>query len=115
MDVLIVFLSKEFIINKNKHWERIHIKDFEKMKALSLFEENRAKIMSVFFDILHRLSRECAVQSVILPAIRYIESNYQGPRLSNAEFAKLLSTTVKTVNYGKERKLLYLKICIKGC
>lgn len=65
-----------------------YIKDFEKMKALSLFEENRTKMMSVFYNMLHRLSRESSVQSVILPAIRYIESNYQSPGLSNAELAK---------------------------
>ena len=65
-----------------------YIKDFEKMKALSLFEENRAKMMSVFYNILHRLSTESSVRSVIIPAIRYIESNYQNPKLSNAELAE---------------------------
>ena len=65
-----------------------YIKDFEKMKALSLFEENRAKMMSVFYNILHRLSTESSVHNVILPAIRYIESNYQNPKLSNAELAE---------------------------
>ena len=65
-----------------------YIKDFEKMKALSLFEENRAKMMSVFYNILHRLSTESSVRSVIIPAIRYIESNYQHPKLSNAELAE---------------------------
>ena len=58
------------------------------MKALSLFEENRAKMMSVFYNILHRLSTESSVRSVIIPAIRYIESNYQNPKLSNAELAE---------------------------
>ena len=58
------------------------------MKALSLFEENRAKMMSVFYNILHRLSTESSVRNVILPAIRYIESNYQNPKLSNAELAE---------------------------
>ena len=62
-----------------------YIKDFEKMKALSLFEENRAKIMSVFYSILHRLSTESSVRNVIIPAIKYIEKNYQNPKLSNAE------------------------------
>ena len=66
----------------------IYIKDFEKMKALSLFDENRAEIMSIFYNILHRLSTESSVHNVILPAIRYIESNYQNPKLSNAELAK---------------------------
>lgn len=65
-----------------------YVKDFEKMKALSLFEENRAKMMSVFYNMLHRLSTESSVQNVILPAIRYIESNYQNPKLSNAELAE---------------------------
>ena len=65
-----------------------YIKDFEKMKALSLFEENRAKMMSVFYNILHRLSTENSVRNVIVPAIRYIESNYQNPKLSNAELAE---------------------------
>lgn len=65
-----------------------YIKDFEKMKALSLFEENRAKMMSVFYNMLHRLSTESSVHNVILPAIRYIESNYQNPKLSNAELAE---------------------------
>ena len=65
-----------------------YIKDFEKMKALSLFEENRAKIMSVFYSILHRLSTESSVRNVIIPAIKYIEKEYQNPKLSNAELAE---------------------------
>ena len=65
-----------------------YIKDFEKMKALSLFEENRAKIMSVFYSILHRISLESSVRNVIIPAIKYIEKNYQNPKLSNAELAE---------------------------
>lgn len=65
-----------------------YIKDFEKMKALSLFEENRAKTMSVFYSILHRLSLESSVRNVIIPAIKYIEKNYQNPKLSNAELAE---------------------------
>lgn len=68
-----------------------YIKDFEKMKALSLFEENRAKMMSVFYGILHRLSTESTVHNVILPAIKYIERNYQNPKLSNAELAEKCS------------------------
>lgn len=65
-----------------------YIIDFEKMKALSLFAENRAKIFSIFYGILHRLSSESTVNSVILPAVKYIESNYQNPSLSNAELAQ---------------------------
>lgn len=65
-----------------------YIKDFEKMKALSLFEENKAKMMSVFYNMLHRLSTDSSVQNVILPAIKYIEKNYQNPKLSNADLAE---------------------------
>lgn len=65
-----------------------YIKDFEKMKALSLFEENRAEIMSVFYSMLHRLSLESSVRNVIIPAIKYIENNYQNPKLSNAALAE---------------------------
>ena len=65
-----------------------YIKDFEEMKSLSLFEENRAKIMSVFYSILHRLSTESSVRNVIIPAIKYIEKEYQNPKLSNAELAE---------------------------
>ena len=65
-----------------------YIKDFEKMKALSLFEENRAKMMSVFYNILHRLSMESSVRNVITPAIKHIEKNYRNPKLSNSQLAK---------------------------
>ena len=65
-----------------------YIKDFEKMIVLSLFEENRTKMMSVFYNILHRLSTESSVHYLILPAIRYIESNYQNPKLSNTDLAE---------------------------
>lgn len=65
-----------------------YVKDFEKLKALSLLEENRAKMMSIFYNILHRLSTESSVRSVIIPAIKYLESNFQNPKLSNAELAE---------------------------
>lgn len=65
-----------------------YIKNFEKMKALSLFEENRAKIMSTFYNVLYRLSTESSVHNIIIPAIKYIENNYQDPKLSNAELAE---------------------------
>ena len=44
--------------------------------------------MSVFYSILHRLSTESSVRNVIIPAIKYIEKNYQNPKLSNAELAE---------------------------
>lgn len=89
---VINFDCKEFLCNEVVSLpiqsSDTYIKDFEKMKALSLFEENRAKMMSVFYNMLHRLSTESSVHDAILPAIRYIESNYQNPKLSNAELAE---------------------------
>lgn len=48
--------------------------DFEKIKTLSLFENNRLKIMSVFYNILQRIASE-SVRSygVLSPAIKMIE------------------------------------------
>ena len=89
---VINFDCKEFlcdeVISLSIQSADTYIKDFEKMKALSLFEENRAKMMSVFYNMLHRLSTESSVHNVILPAIKYIERNYQNPKLSNAELAE---------------------------
>ena len=65
-----------------------YIKDFEKLRSLSLFEGNRAEMMSVFYHILHRLSAQSSSCKVIMPAINYLESNYHNSTLTNAELAK---------------------------
>ena len=65
-----------------------YIKDFEKLRSLSLFDGNRAEMMSVFYHILHRLSAQSPSCKVIMPAIKYLENNYQNPNLTNAELAE---------------------------
>lgn len=65
-----------------------YIKDFERLRSLSLFDGNRAEMMSVFYHILHRLSEQSPSCKVIMPAIKYLESNYQNPKLTNAELAE---------------------------
>lgn len=65
-----------------------YIKDFEQIKALSLFNGNRTKMMSIFYDMLYRLSSQNTNNSVITPAITYLERNYNNPSLTNAELAK---------------------------
>lgn len=65
------------------------IKDFERLRALSLFETNRAEMMSIFYHILHRLSAQSSTCGIIMPAVRYLESNYQRYDLSNAELAEV--------------------------
>ena len=65
-----------------------YIKDFEKLRSLSLFEGSRPEIMSVFYHMLHRLSAQNSSCRVIAPAIKYIEKNYQNPNLTNGDLAK---------------------------
>lgn len=63
-----------------------YIKDFEQMKALSLFEENKAKMMSIFYGIIHRLSLYNHSEK-LLPALKYIEKNFYNPDISNKMLA----------------------------
>ncbi len=65
-----------------------YIKDFEKLRSLSLFDGNRAEMMSIFYHILHCLSAQNSSCKVIMPAIKYLENNYQNSNLTNAELAK---------------------------
>ncbi|MGN0179898.1 MAG: helix-turn-helix domain-containing protein [Monoglobaceae bacterium] len=65
-----------------------YIREFEQMKALSLFEENRAEIMSIFYHMLHRLSAQGSSCNTIMPAIKYLEKNFQNPNLTNADLAQ---------------------------
>lgn len=65
-----------------------YIREFEQMKALSLFEENRAEIMSIFYHMLHRLSAQGSSCNTIMPAIKYLEKNFQNPNLTNADLAR---------------------------
>lgn len=51
-----------------------YIKDYEKMKALSLFDGNRAEIMSIFYGILHRILLDNTSVSRLAPAISLIEN-----------------------------------------
>lgn len=65
-----------------------YIHDFERMKQLSLFEDNRLEMMSIFYHMLYRLYRQDVPCRAILPAIHYIEGHYSDPSLSNLQLAK---------------------------
>lgn len=65
------------------------LKDFAQMKSLFLFERNRPKIISLFYNIIHNLSfPDCPEHNQILPAIRYLEKNYSSPELANKVLAE---------------------------
>ena len=65
-----------------------YIKDYEKMKALSLFSGNRAEIMSIFYGILHRILLDNTSVSRLAPAISLIEKEFSNPKLTNSDLAR---------------------------
>mgnify|MGYP002520655401 CR=1 FL=1 len=64
-----------------------YVKDYEKMKALFLFEGNRAEIMSIFYGILHRISLDNTLQNRLAPAINLIQKDFGNSKLSNEDLA----------------------------
>ena len=89
---VINFLCSEFlcdtIISLPIDNKEAYIKDFERIRSLSLLDTNRAEIMSIFYHILHLLSAQNSYNKIIVPAIKHIENNYQNPELTNTELAK---------------------------
>jgi len=64
------------------------LKDFEQIKALLSFKDNKAKIMSIFYDMLHKISISGKAEfNILLPAVRYIEQNISDPQLNNSLLA----------------------------
>lgn len=61
----------------------LFMKDFKKIKELILFPENNTKIMSIFYNMLYKLTNENINCKTIIPAIKYIEKNYNNPKLSS--------------------------------
>ena len=67
----------------------LYVSLYKKMKKLSIFDNKRQKLMSVFYDILDHLSEEGLSRSIITPAIAYIQSNFHNPHLNSAELAAI--------------------------
>ena len=67
-----------------------YLKDFEQLKYHLLFPNNRARAMSIFYEILHRLSQEgSAIHPALLPALQCLEKDFSQPTLHNAFLADL--------------------------
>lgn len=64
--------------------------DFVQMKNRFLFEKHRAKVMSLFYNIIHSFSETAAISgnNSLLPAIKYLEDNYSLPELTNKMLAE---------------------------
>ena len=65
------------------------MRDFVQMKNLFLFERNRTKVISLFYNIIHDFCESAGIagNSILLSAIRYLENNYSLPELTNKMLA----------------------------
>lgn len=66
----------------------IFMKDFEAIKKLILFPINRAKVMSIFYNMIYNLVPEGYACDTIAPAVQYIRKNYKDCNLTNEILAK---------------------------
>ena len=83
------FSSERFIVFPLRNPDS-YLRDFERMKALALFGTNRAGIMSIFYEMLQRISTEQVLDADILkPALSYLEQHYTDPQLSNSLLAQM--------------------------
>ncbi len=82
------FLCDTMIVLPIEHIDFI-MRDFVQMKNLFLFEKNRAKVMSLFYNMIQSLSETADVSgnSILRPAIKYLENNYLLPELTNKMLA----------------------------
>ncbi len=64
-----------------------YLREFEQMAALSLLEENRLRVLGIFYQMLHRLETVAAA-SPIFPALQYIEQHYREADLSVTQLAE---------------------------
>lgn len=65
------------------------IKDYEYLKKLSLFERNRAKMMSVFYSLIDDINFQTDDgASLISGAVAYLEANLSDPLLTNGMLAE---------------------------
>lgn len=65
------------------------IKHYENIKKLFLFNENKLKVYSIFYDLIDSISKEqLAKQNILYPAMKYLEKNIADPQLSNTQLAR---------------------------
>ena len=68
------------------------LKDYEKLRDLMVFDRNRAKELSLFYNIIYKLTQQDENKiEVLIPAIKYIEKNYNNSEVTNDILAKQCS------------------------
>ena len=71
------------------------IKTFEQMKAISVFDKKRAKLISLFYDIIDKISsNDVSIPSVLMPALDFLENNYASNEITNAILARKCKISV---------------------
>lgn len=74
------------------HNAEAFLKDCQKLSELFLFENNRLRIYSLFYDMLHRIEQEQLPKSSVLHhALKYIAQNFSNPELSNTLIAQSMN------------------------
>lgn len=79
-------LCSEFMIIPVQNTDML-FHDYEQIKELILFEKNRAKVMSIFYNMLYKLSNTTEECKILKPAIKYIENNYKNQNITNGLLA----------------------------
>lgn len=64
------------------------VNEFEQLKSHLTFSKNKAKCMSIFYNMIYKLSSLNSKSHVLFPAINYIEENLSSPTLTNSLLAK---------------------------
>lgn len=66
------------------------LKDFENLKSSFLFKENKAKVMSIFYGIIHKLACINSPEThIISPATEYLENNLRMSDITNKFLAEI--------------------------
>lgn len=63
------------------------ISDYEKLVRLSLLDGNRLKMISVFYNLLHRILAPDS-DGTLTPAVKYIETNFNDTSINNSLLAQ---------------------------
>ena len=69
---------------KNTEW---FLRQYEKMRVLSLVEGNEFSVISIFYGILHELFGRNE-KNILTPAIRCLETDFSDPTLTNLKLAQ---------------------------
>lgn len=81
------FLCDEIQVIDLHHQEQL-LKDYEQLQKLYLFQKNRAKIFSVFYEMLHKISASNTPKE-LEPALKMIDREYHSAELNNALLAQV--------------------------